>query len=363
MQIISNPDNDGATPSIPPGGYEWWYFDAIDESTGYALVVIFYRGNPFSNRYIRQLKDDNWGEDAWPSKFPAISISLYRDNEPVFYSFTEYPPGESEFLTDKPAVTVGDNRLEADLSGSEMKYKLTLNEELPSGDKLMAELTFNSSLRLEDDFGEQADSSNPGHTWNLVMPRAGVEGSFSVYRSSQLTHSSRLNGLGYHDHNTGYEPMKDEFRDWYWGRYHFASATLLYYVMNRKNSRQYRGWLIESEKGNELQNFKNIELKDIGISIFGLQVARKLVLGSGSIRAVVQQTHSLDNGPFYRRFMSEAFLSLGDEVQKSSGFSEYIHPSRIYWRFLWPLVDMRIRYKQEEPHWVQKSGRLYRWTW
>jgi len=24
---------------------------------------------------------------------------------------------------------------------------------------------------------------------------------------------------------------------------------------------------------------------------------------------------------------------------------------------------MRIRYQNEKPHWVQKSKRLYRWTW
>ena len=30
-----------------------------------------------------------------------------------------------------------------------------------------------------------------------------------------------LNGLGYHDHNVGFEPLKDSFKDWYWGRVHF----------------------------------------------------------------------------------------------------------------------------------------------
>lgn len=363
MQIISNPDKDRVTLSKPPGGYEWWYFDAIDESTGYAMVVIFYQGNPFSNRYIRQLMDDAGRAGANPSNFPAISISLYKDREPVFYGFTEYPAKETEFLSDSPSVKIGENSIEADFSESEIRYSLTLNEELPSGDKLIAKLTFSEFLRLDDNFGEQPDSSEPGHTWNLVMPRAQVEGTFSVYRDSEITHSDRFKGLGYHDHNTGYEPMKDEFRDWYWGRYHFKSATLVYYVMNRQNSRQYRGWLIGNKEGKVLQRFGDIELKDSGISIFGLHVARKLVIGSGSTRAIVQQTYSLDNGPFYRRFMSEAFLTLNDKIEKSTGFSEYIHPSRIYWKFLWPLVDMRIRYKQEEPHWVQKSGRLYRWTW
>ncbi|MDX1587034.1 MAG: hypothetical protein R3222_09825 [Balneolaceae bacterium] len=361
MQIISNPHKDSATSSKPPGGYEWWYFDAIDESTGYALVVIFYQGNPFSNRYIRHLGNEKSGP-AVPAEFPAISISLYKDRQPVFYSFTEYPAGETDFHKDKPFVRVGENSLEADFSGSEAAYSLVLNEELPSGDKVIAELMFRSELSLAENFGEQQGNNPRGHTWNLVMPRAKVEGSFSVYRNSHLTHSSRFNGLGYHDHNTGYEPMKDEFRDWYWGRYHFKSATLVYYVMNRRQTQQYRGWLI-GEQGQVQHKFEDIELKDHGLSIFGLQIARKLVLNNSSVRVVIQQTYSLDNGPFYRRFMSEAFLAANDSFEKSTGFSEYIYPSRIYWKWLWPLVDMRIRYKQEDPHWVQKSGRLYRWTW
>lgn len=363
MQIISNPDKDCATPSKPAGGYEWWYFDAIDKSTGYALVVIFYQGNPFSNRYIRELEDNSRSEDARPSQFPAISISLYKNQEPVYYSFTEYPENEAIFDSDKAKASVGYNTFEAESTGSDLKYSLSLDEELPSGDKLNADLTFSSSLKLSGDFQEEKENSGGGHTWNLVMPLADVEGSLRVYRNEEVTHSAMFDGVGYHDHNTGYEPMKDEFRDWYWGRYHFKSATLVYYVMNRQNLQQYRGWLIGNEKGEILKRFEDIELRDKGLSIFGLHVARKLVLGNGSTRAVIQQSYSLDNGPFYRRFMSEAFLSLGESVERSTGFSEYIYPSRIYWRFLWPLVDMRIRYKKEKPHWVQKSGRLYRWTW
>ncbi|MGK7370220.1 MAG: hypothetical protein ACNS64_08390, partial [Candidatus Halalkalibacterium sp. M3_1C_030] len=202
-----------------------------------------------------------------------------------------------------------------------------------------------------------------GHNWNLVLPKANVEGSINVYREKDLEHTLPFSGRGYHDHNTGKEPMRDEFLDWYWGRYHFSSSTLVYYVMNRQEARQYRGWLIDDDTGKVLQRYKNIELKDKGVSIFGLHLARKLVLENDVSKVVIQQSESLDNGPFYRRFMSEAFLSLDDSIEKSTGFSEYIYPSRIYWRWLWPLVDMRIRYKQEEPHWVQKSGRLYRWTW
>jgi carotenoid 1,2-hydratase len=31
-------------------------------------------------------------------------------------------------------------------------------------------------------------------------------------------------------------------------------------------------------------------------------------------------------------------------------------------KIFWPLVNMRIQYPGKT-HWVQKSPRLYRWTW
>lgn len=363
MQIISDPHKDSATSSNAPGGYEWWYFDAIDESSGYALVVIFYRGNPFSNRYIRKLEDENNQEAGNPKNFPAISISLYKQGEPIYYSFTEYPAQEAEFSLDKPNLKVGNNTLDTDFTDTGIIYTLKLNEDLPSGDRIRAELNYRGYGKISEDFQENDNHGTEGHNWNLVLPKANVEGSINVYREKDLEHTLPFSGRGYHDHNTGKEPMRDEFLDWYWGRYHFSSSTLVYYVMNRQEARQYRGWLIDDDTGKVLQRYKNIELKDKGVSIFGLHLARKLVLENDVSKVVIQQSESLDNGPFYRRFMSEAFLSLEDSIEKSTGFSEYIYPSRIYWRWLWPLVDMRIRYKQEEPHWVQKSGRLYRWTW
>ena len=36
-----------------PGSYEWWYFDAMSADKKWAIVIIFYEGNPFSPAYIK----------------------------------------------------------------------------------------------------------------------------------------------------------------------------------------------------------------------------------------------------------------------------------------------------------------------
>lgn len=160
--------------------------------------------------------------------------------------------------------------------------------------------------------------------------------------------------------------MRNKFTDWYWGRIHFEYATLVYYVMNRQDEKQHRAWLIGNNNAEVLDTFTEITLaEDRGLTLFGLNVSRKLSFYSAHAEIQVQLSSLLDNGPFYQRYRSDGFLQVPDSgiIESQSGIGEYIYPDRIYSRLFWPFLDMRIRYKSEKPHWVQKSTKLYRWTW
>jgi carotenoid 1,2-hydratase len=135
--------------------------------------------------------------------------------------------------------------------------------------------------------------------------------------------------------------------------------------MNRQEGEQHRAWLIDKSNSRVLEAFDQIDLVDKGLTFFGLHSARKIGLRSDRTEVQIQLRQLLDNGPFYQRFQSDAFLRIDDAgvVESKSGISEYIRPDRIFARIFWPFVDMRIQYKSEKPHWVQKSKRLYRWTW
>jgi carotenoid 1,2-hydratase len=135
--------------------------------------------------------------------------------------------------------------------------------------------------------------------------------------------------------------------------------------MNRKAEQQHQAWLIDNQNIEVLKTFDEVELADRGLSLFGLKTSRKLGFRTGDIEIRVQQSQLLDNGPFYQRYKSDAFLRIPNEgvVESSKGISEYIRPDRIYVQPFWPFVNMRIWYKPEGSHWVQRSKRLYRWTW
>ncbi len=362
MKMLSDPAKDVRTIESQPGAYEWWYFDAISSDGLYSLVVIFYEGNPFSTRYNSMIRTE--GEQPSPSDFPAVSISIYDGDSPIYYSFTELEQADAIFDEDTPYVKVGGHQMEGGKSGERLLYKLKLDESLPSGDKIEASIVFDSPYNGVAHFDKQGKNTS-GHCWNLVQPRAVVKADIRLEAPGEASRRIRFEGTGYHDHNAGQEPMEEAFSDWYWGRFHFDFGTLVYYVMNRQNDRQHQAWLIGNDNRQIIDHCDIIELEDKGYTLFGLNTARKLQLMFEDTEVHVQQSRLLDNGPFYQRYLSDAFLSRPADgiVESQSGITEYIRPGRIFARVFRPFVDMRIRYTKRGPHWVQRSKMLYRWTW
>ncbi len=352
MKILSKFSEDVRQPVHSTGGYQWWYFDGSSRDDRFSFVVIFYEGNPFSTRYNgAQLADKNLS----PADYPAISISVYEHGKPIYYSFTEFDKADCHFDEQKPDLAIGDHTVAGTKAEGHLKYELQLKEQLPNGDQLNGEIIFESNTNSH--FLEESSEAGGGHEWNLVQPRAEIKADLELDIEGKRR-KIHFEGLGYHDHNTGQEPMRNEFDDWYWGRFHFDSATLIYYVMNRKEEQQHRAWLFDNESFEVLHRFG-------GLTLFGLRTARKLGFKSAAAEVQVQQSQLLDNGPFYRRYKSDAFLKLSEKhrVESVKGISEYIRPDRIYSRIFWPFVNMRIWYKSEGAHWVQRSKKLYRWTW
>lgn len=355
MKIISDFNKDTQSTKPKPGSYEWWYFDACTDD-GYTLVVIFYDGNPFSRKYIEHLKKNS---SVQASDFPAISISLYKNNQPIFYSFEEVAAEDAEFSATMPKGKVGNSRFEASINDESAEYQIVLDQTVPNGDSIHAELTFSSVKQDLSEFSNEKRSGESDHVWNLLMPKCEANGKISLmgFNEEEIV----FEGIGYHDHNTGLEPMKESFREWYWGRYHTKDATLIYYLMLENNEWEKKAWLI-GDDGKVVHLNHEIQLLNKGYSRFGLYSARSIQFTHDDTEAFLQLDKMIDNGPFYQRFGGSLLLNKNGTMYRAKGISEYIYPSRIYNRIFWPLVDMRIKYPGKA-HWVQKNPKLYRWTW
>jgi len=354
MQILSDFYKDTQTPGKEGGSYEWWYFDLLS-ADGYSVVMIFYDGNPFSKRYITALSG---GRQVNPSHYPALSLSVYKKGKPLFYLFDECDAAEGRFSKDTPEGFVKNNSFSGLKTPDGMKYEILINQTLPSGDSIEASLTFLSenwdASRLIKKSGGKVD-----HIWNLVSPRCEVAGEIKI--SGYKEHQIDVKGTGYHDHNVGFEPMKESFTEWYWGRYHLANGTLVYYLMNEHDTWKYKAWIIMKE-GEIRELHTRMEKANLQHNLFGLHTYRALTFYDDHNEIHLQKDRITDDGPFYQRFEGRLIANSGEKIEECRGISEYIYPSRIYNKFFWPLVNMRIAYPGKA-HWVQKNPKLYRWTW
>jgi len=360
MQIISDYISDTKTEKPNKGSYEWWYFDGLTKNAEYGIVVIFYEGNPFSRRYSEALDSSRKESLKTADNYPALSISVYRQGKPIYYGFREYRQEEALFASDKVFGRVDKSEFIGSESNGGLYYRVLLNQTLPGGDGIEGTLEFTSRTKNLSIVGDKSETSEDNHIWNLVQPCASVKGEISI--SGYDSHNFLFTGPGYHDHNYGREPMGQDFKHWYWGRFHFTNSLFVYYLMQKKHGTQHEAWLIP-HSGTVISVDSEIRLSEKGFNIFGLQSARKIEMAGGGIRCFIQHEKVLDNGPFYQRFHSKALLETETDIEQASGFSEYIYPERIKKKIFWPLVDMRITYPEGDSHWVQRNPRLFRWTW
>ena len=355
MQILSDFNKDTQTQSKESGSYEWWYFDFLGQG-GYSVVIIFYDGNPFSRRYISEL---NSGKQANPGNYPALSLSVYKEGTPLFYLFDECDPSETDFSEDQPKGFVKKNSFSGYKTDVGLKYDITLNQKLPSGDKIEASLSFISESWDASELVKESGGKED-HIWNLVGPRCDVSGEIDI--SGYQEHQIEVAGTGYHDHNAGFEPMKESFTEWYWGRYHLSNSTLVYYLMNEQGTWKYKAWLICGKSGEIRQLKTEIDKNNLQRNLFGLKSCRAFTFYDDHTELYLQKDRVTDDGPFYQRFEGRLIAKKGEKIEECRGISEYIYPSRIYNKLFWPLVNMRIAYPGKA-HWVQKNPILYRWTW
>lgn len=355
MQINTDLQKLKPTFENPNGGYEWWYFDGLSKDQEYGFVIILYLNNPFSTNYIRELSNS----DIKSNKHPAISISIYNQQKTIFYSFLEFEEDEFSWDQNELSLMIENHKLSYVISENQLEFKLELNQRLASGLALHGQLSGKSAAPSNNLISK---GSGEEHLWNLILPSVLIQADLTVSKGAKEVRI-RKEFQGYHDHNYGSEPMKNSFRDWYWGRFHFENYTLIYYLMNKHNNRQFEAWLIDKNNNQVLSRFDEIKLDYFQYNVFGLKSARKIEMKNEEAEVTIQLRTVADNGPFYLRFNGESVIKYQGKVEAAQGITEYIYPKNIYKKRFWPLVHMRLRYMNEEPHWVQKSQALYSRTW
>ncbi len=340
-----------------PGAYEWWYFDAVSDDERETLVVIFLDGFIFSPRYNRAVKKhlresqrNNINNHApQPCNFPAIAISLYRDECLAWRAINEYEPNEFAARKDCPECHIGSNNFKLETDAGERVYRLQLDSPLRGGRRLQASLAWSVQ---EGDFSscEETGGCNSGsaHVWNLVAPKCRVTGTISVIGSNGVQREERQwTGTGYHDHNLDTRWMPATINEWQWGRAHFDDATVVFYRYSEQGRANIttRLYLV---RNNEVKIYEpQFAASEWHRHFFGLRYPRTLQLDFGAGDAMhsvqIRQQRIVDGSFFYLRFTGEAQLDLGDgKMRRAVIVAEQLAPRALQWRALWWLTGMRI---------------------
>lgn len=339
--------------SNEPNAYEWWYADFIDKASGLSGVIIFYNGNLFSPAYIQSQRKS---EGNFPENFPAISISIYKNNKPCFYSFLEFTKEEASYNENSNVVTycIADNCMVFNSENRSLSIKLS--QELASSDTIDLDLLFvPSSDFAEPNLNTPSVKNNSNHSWKCIIPSATVKGRIRVNSSAYII--ERANG--YHDHNAGLEPLHHFFRDWYWGRVHLLQSkeTLIFYSYSIDKELRTNGWIIDNNGA--FSSLGEASYKSFRKNLFGLNRATKIGLAN---RFEIDLQSIVDKGPFYERYLCDV-TDLEEPLNNTSGIAEYIYPKNIYKSWVHRLVNLRLRYMYRKAHVVLRNSRLYKYTW
>ncbi|ADV62149.1 hydroxyneurosporene synthase [Isosphaera pallida ATCC 43644] len=361
--VATTPDPDRFFAFEQPGAHEWWYFDAISHDGRDALVIVFYAGLPFDPSFgvaaIRHHRD--------PSRFPkpdpldhcAVGLCWYRDGQTAAYALNGFRRPDFSYRTDPFTVAIDANCLERDHEGV---YHLSLDTPSKNGDaRLKAKLHFTpaaSTRPLERNLG----APDHPHHWILAAADCRVEGDLEIVPITHGRPRFRLpaqpdgpsggprklsaahlafQGRGYHDHNAGAEEMSRAMTRWRWGRFHFEDRTLIYYQSEpRPGKGDPAALVIECRDGEPIQLDERpvLQLDDRSRTVFGLQHARRLTAPGHGL--TWEQTHLVDQGPFYLRWLPIA-RRLDQDVSAPiiRGISELLdthHLNRIWFNWMIP---------------------------
>ncbi len=191
---------------VVPGGYRWWYVDALSDDGQHGLTLIAFVGSVFSPYYA-------WSGYGAPENHVAVNVALYAPGAKR-WAMTER--GQRHLARDAASLTIGPSALHWD--GDTLVATIDeIAAPLPArirGTVRLTPLALTPESFALDPAGR--------HRWRPIAPRARVE--VAMERPGV-----RWSGTGYLDSNCGSEPLADGFADWDWSRAHLARDTVVLY--------------------------------------------------------------------------------------------------------------------------------------
>ena len=296
---------------VAPGGYAWWYADAVSDDGETTLTVIAFVGSVFSPRYARARRlAAHDGPAVAAERFAAINLAVYRKRGPKLWVMHEHPQVDR----DASSLSIGRSRVAwaRDERGEHLELRLDEHETRFFGRqggpvrghlRLYPAAVFGPRIELDRSRAE------PRHRWYPVAPHARAE----VELESASLGTLRFSGSGYHDVNEGDEPLEAGFVRWNWSRAELGDGrtAILYDVVPRAGKLDPRGWVFVPER----RAIEAIEPSTLAaerpLAATGWRVGRAMRSETGHPPRVIE---TLEDTPFYSRNLVAARIAGRDAI-------------------------------------------------
>ena len=194
---------------VPPGGYAWWYLDAVSDDGQNALTVIAFIGSVFSPYYAWQRRRLGAG-NADPNAHWAINVALYDLSR-------EKRHGDRWTMTERIATSVKRDAQRLQIGPSALRWEngaLIGNIQeftAPIPRRVCGQFRVTPSVDIHAQNHTIAIDGEGAHFWQPLAPTARISVEFT---EPALCWS----GHAYIDSNYGRVPLEATFREWQWAR-------------------------------------------------------------------------------------------------------------------------------------------------
>jgi len=300
---------------VAPGGYRWWYLDALSDDGRHGLALIVFVGSVFSPYYAAARRR---AAPADPLEHCAVNVALYDRAGRARWAMTERAGGR---------VTRGPDTLQigpSALSWQRGVLTICLDEvTVPWPSRIQGVVRLDTGACVDHPI---ALDGSARHRWSMLAPCARVE---VALRRPGLAWS----GPAYLDTNWGDEPLERGFARWDWTRAHLrdGSTVVLYDVQRRDDTRH--AWALRVDTAGRVSDVTAPPRADLPRTSW--RVPRSAHSDAGHTATVLQ---TLEDGPFYARSLVDAHW-FGERV---TAVHESVSLQRFERRWVQALLPFRM---------------------
>lgn len=298
---------------VAPGGYLWWYVDAISDDGREAMTLIVFVGSVFSPYYARARRRGPTEAD----RHCAFNTILYGPGGRKRWSMTER--SADQLSRDRNHYRLGPSRLDWDggvLTAHIDERCTPFPRRMRGTIRVTPESLTSHTLCL--DRGQR-------HRWHPLAPLARVEIDFPGLGTS-------WSGHGYLDSNDGSEPLADGFTGWDWARLRLANGDCVVRYEARELDSEPHRLALRFRPDGSLQNESAAPAERLATTPIW-RMPRRMPVARDPHRL----ERTLEDTPFYARSMLSA------EVDGSSGVG--LHESLCMQRFTRPWVQTLLPFR------------------